>query len=494
MKNIIMIFALLLSPVISYAENTHITKAMGLYKQKEINKAVTLLIENIRFEDITSLSSIEKLKYALILNQNILMYKDILNKSVTTQNIFLNTLVSDTGKDKSKLARLFLTETLILKKDLTAAEENLAAFKQENNSDNKIHSIINYYYSWVARVKNDKKAIDNLENQLAKDDVLGKLGFASLDVLTQGKSQVSSNEVMAASDHFIKNRNILSMRFANYAVRIFTHNGDLALASNVMQMLDQKLPSYTENITQFKQINFYEPSLIDSVTSFYIALSRHILEELKKDAKYHDMAVYYLSDIELMISNKKSAQLFKEDMLKLKRLPKGLSSILAIRQNAHGYLFGKTTRAFQAWEKAVNNAKNNPRMGAEAVLMCIYLSANCPTIVQTAQLKAENGRSKRFEALNTNVGRYFLYKEEYIKALRLLENALDRSKADGILMNEPILLINLAEIYRLDQRYSESLQIFFSLGQNFPIVRQIQDAVQGEYLFKQRSTGKSNVF
>ena len=206
------------------------------------------------------------------------------------------------------------------------------------------------------------------------------------------------------------------------------------------------------------------------------------------------MAVFYLSDLELITSNKTSAKKFKESMLNLKRLPKSLAALRDIRQNGHAYLYGKTTRAHQAWEKAVNNAKNNPAVGAEAILMCLYLNASCPTIVQTARLKAENGRSKRFEDLNTNVGRYFLLKKENNKAVRLLENALDRSKADGILMNDPILLLNLAEIYRLEKRFSESLQIYFSLGQNFPILRQVQDAVQGEYLFRQRSNGSSTVF
>ncbi|MDX1812129.1 MAG: hypothetical protein R3240_09290, partial [Gammaproteobacteria bacterium] len=75
-----------------------------------------------------------------------------------------------------------------------------------------------------------------------------------------------------------------------------------------------------------------------------------------------------------------------------------------------------------------------------------------------------------------------------------MEIALDRSAMNSLLANDPILLLNLAEAYRVNKKYSKALQVYFSLGQNFPVMRQVQDAVQGEYLFQQRSTGQSNVF
>ncbi|MDH3325672.1 MAG: hypothetical protein OEM38_03025 [Gammaproteobacteria bacterium] len=477
------------------AANTHIDSAMKLYKSMEINKAVAKLIINI--DDINTLNSVEKIKYALIINKNLSIYRDIYSKSLDTQQIFLESLINDKGKGKSLVAPLFLTEIYILQKELNKAEQQLNKFKENlkrNNKNAALEPATNIYNAWIALVKGDTKRFKETQKKIDLDDPLSAMALDVIQILTTGKSTIELSFIKAAEDKYIIEDEIKSVRFANYAIRIYSHRGELSKARSIVKLLDQKRPSYTEEISQFKLIKFYEPSLIDSVATFYYKLAKSILEELEKDTKYHDMAIYYLSDLELITSNTTSAKRFKEQMLTLTRLPKSLSSLLAIRQNGHAYLYGKTTRAYQAWEKAVNNAKNNPSIGAEAILMCIYLDASCPTIVQTAQLKAENGKSKLFENLNTNVGRYFLLKKENIKAMRLLENALDRGNAGGILMNEPILLLNLAEIYRLNKRYSESLQIYFSLGQNFPILRQVQDAVQGEYLFRQRSTGSNIVF
>ena len=485
-----MTIALLIS-VNVHANNAHIKTAMGFYKAMEINRAADFLIQNV--SNPQSLSNIEKLKYALILNRNLVVLRDIYSKALTTQQVFLETLTTDTSADKSRFAPLFLSEVYILQGKLKQAEQQLAQFEKINNNQNALN-IATTYRAWIATLRNDKDQYAQLISNTKQDDPLSLMALDTIKIINTDSSTIDLGVLALAEKQYIKNGEIVSNRFANYALRIYSHRGEIQKASHIARLLNHKLPSFTEEISQFKLINFYEPSLIDSIASFYYHLSTSILKELEKDKKFHDMAIYYLSDLELITANKSSAAVYKEKMLQVKRVPKSIAPLVPIRQNGHGFMYGKTTRAFQAWEKAVNNAKNNPVLGAEAVLMCIYLQASCPTIVQTARLKAENGRSKRFEKLNTNVGWYFLKKEENIKALRLLENALDRGKADGILMNDPILLLNLAEVYRLNKRFSESLQILFSLGQNFPILRQVQDAVQGEYLFRQRSTGSSNVF
>lgn len=479
----ILLFALCVTTAV--AKNKDIDTAMGLYRTMDINKAANHAILNIN--DIESLTSIEKLKFALILNKNFSMYRDIYQKSLDTQQIFLESLTAQNTDTKSLFAPLFLSEIYILKGELKKAKKQLSQFKK--NSKNSSDSVLEIIYTlWLDSSQNNKKL------KLNNTDPLIAMAIDAVNIATTGKSSIDSNIIKRAEQQYLNKQNINKIRFSNYAIRIYSQQGKLNDAKRVFLTLDQKSPSFVEEISQFKLINFYEPSLIDSVSLYYYKLSQQLLTELKKDKKYHDMAVYYLSDLELIIANKKTAEHFKQDMLTLKRLPASLSALRDIRQNGHAYLFGDTTRAHQIWQKAVNNTKNNPTVGAEAILMCLYLKANCPTIVQIAQLKAENGRSKRFENINTNVGRYFLLKKENNKALRLLENALDRGNADGLLMNEPILLLNLAEIYRLEKRFSESLQIYFSLGKNFPALRQVQNAVQGEYLLRQRSNGSNNLF
>lgn len=494
MKKIRLILTLFLA-AFSYsaaAENKHIDTAMQLYKAMQTNNAATYAIKHV--DNIQSLSSLDKLKFALILNNNLAIYKDIYIKSLETQQIFLKSVSTETAPNKSNIAALFLAEVYLLKQNPIAARKQLSEFEKNQTADKTLTAIAGIYLAWAEKLEKNEQAFTQIITSLDTDPPLISMALDFINIMTTATSSLNPNIIRAAEKQYIGTDNPYAIRFANYAIRIYSHQGKLSDARRILLSLKQNAPSFIEEITQFKHIYFYEPSLIDSVSFYYYQSSQSLLTSLKKDKKYHDVAIYYLSDLDLIIANKSSAKQFDNAMLNSKRLPKALASLREIRQNGHGYLLGKTSRAHQVWEKAVNNEKNNPAISAEAILMCLYLKANCPNIVHKARLKAENGRSKRFEKLNTNVGRYFLLKRENNKAVRLLENALDRSNADGLLMNDPILLLNLAEIYRREKRFSESLQIYFSLGKNFPILRQVQDAVQGEYLLKQRSSGSNSIY
>jgi hypothetical protein len=51
------------------------------------------------------------------------------------------------------------------------------------------------------------------------------------------------------------------------------------------------------------------------------------------------------------------------------------------------------------------------------------------------------------------------------------------------------MLAGLAEAYYRTKKFSEGLEIFFEMSQEFAVVRQIQEAVQGVYSMEQRSAG-----
>jgi hypothetical protein len=51
------------------------------------------------------------------------------------------------------------------------------------------------------------------------------------------------------------------------------------------------------------------------------------------------------------------------------------------------------------------------------------------------------------------------------------------------------MLAGLAEAYYRTKKFSEGLEIFFEMSHEFPVVRQIQEAVQGVYSMEQRSAG-----
>lgn len=487
----LIIIGLLLWPAFASAE-VDIKQAMSFYKEQKYDHAVNIILQNV--SELKSSSVITKLKTALVFSKNLKLYQDIYIKSKINQKTYLNTLVKEDIKLSSKYAKLYLAEILILNKELLPAKKLLEEFSAGIPPTNTYYQISELYLAWIAYLNQNKAKYDLIIKNIDQSNPILEMAVHFLEVLLTGRTSDISDKIDIDEKNFIVNNEFVSSRYANYAMRHYLSQNKIVKAAEILKRLDQRKPSLVEKLSDTKIIRFYDVTLIDTVAEFYYAMSKSLLEDVSKNDKYHDLAVFYLSELDLVRLHKESAKKYWKAVDKLRRLPKNISNLTEIRSTTHGYLIGQTSRAFQAWQDAVNNFKNDPSQSADAVLMCLYLSAKCPQIVQTAQLSAENGRSKRFEALSTNVGRYFLSKDHNEKALRLLESAMDRSNTNSMLANEAILLLNYAEALRLNKNFSDSLQIFFSLGENFPIMRQIQDAVQSEYLFRQRSSGTTNVF
>lgn len=75
-----------------------------------------------------------------------------------------------------------------------------------------------------------------------------------------------------------------------------------------------------------------------------------------------------------------------------------------------------------------------------------------------------------------------------------METARDKSNKNKIEHNDPLMLINLAEAYYRSKRFSEALEIYFGMREQFPAVRQIQVCMQGVYAMEQKSAGDAKLF
>jgi hypothetical protein len=52
----------------------------------------------------------------------------------------------------------------------------------------------------------------------------------------------------------------------------------------------------------------------------------------------------------------------------------------------------------------------------------------------------------------------------------------------------------LAEAYYRNKKFSENLEIYFEIGKQYPVVRQIQEAMQGIYSMEQQSAGEVKIY
>jgi hypothetical protein len=101
----------------------------------------------------------------------------------------------------------------------------------------------------------------------------------------------------------------------------------------------------------------------------------------------------------------------------------------------------------------------------------------------------ETGDGRRYQRMNFALGAYHLRHNDYARAIVHMEAGRDKSNKNKIEANDPEMLTGLAEAYFRTKKFSEGLEIFFEMSQEYPVVRQIQEAVQGVYSMEQRSAG-----
>ena len=128
-------------------------------------------------------------------------------------------------------------------------------------------------------------------------------------------------------------------------------------------------------------------------------------------------------------------------------------------------------------------------MLADVVLGCADAQAKCARALAHAGQVAEAGDGRRAQRLNFALGRYHLVRKDYARAIAYMETGRDKSNKNKIEANDPEMLAGLAEAYYRTKQFSEGLEIFFEMSGEFPVVRQIQEAMQGVYSMEQRSAG-----
>ena len=106
----------------------------------------------------------------------------------------------------------------------------------------------------------------------------------------------------------------------------------------------------------------------------------------------------------------------------------------------------------------------------------------------------EKGEGRKFFTLNIALGKLYLGKKDYARAVSYLEAGRDKSNKNKIESNDPVMLVNLAESYYRTKKFSEALEIYFEMSKQFPDVRQIQEALQGIYSMEQKSAGDVKIF
>lgn len=277
-------------------------------------------------------------------------------------------------------------------------------------------------------------------------------------------------------------------------LRAYTHSGSTEKALALLNANEYKEASNVEQLGASKSISFYDLSLLEDMSAAYLEAAVMHFKSAGRDQKTSSRASYFLTDAYLMQGNLDAAMHAATDFLTQQNMPESYRDSARIFQASTQYKAGLRNEAIANWQMLAEKASDSPMVLAEIISACAYTGANCAKPENIALAVVEKGEGKKYYPLVAALGKYYLQQSDYSKAILYMEAGRDKANKNKIEANDPLMLVALAEAYYRKKNYSENLEIYFELSKQFPVVRQIQEAMQGIYSMQQKSAGEVKIY
>lgn len=431
------------------------------------------------------------LNFGIALAESAKLYRDLYGLSVKLHTDYLKRIASVAGTERSRYGRLYLGRTLLEAGKAKEAAGVFERFLAEKKVDENYRQIakaglgLAYY-----RLGMEKKALSAWGQVRSSDpEVLSELARAYASARTRGKEAVAmadkAFELVKASGKrpsAIVTANLLGI----YAAAGLVDKGLEVLTSGVANLGGY---SYEEKIAEYKTIRFYDTRLLSDLGAFYGAAAVKFLKEAASDAKLKGVAGFYLAETYGLLNDFTASESARKMALSSGALPAQLNYRTEMIGVENLFRSGKKDEAIRRL-KGFSGGNPPEMLLAETLLTCAKLGAACTETASKAEGVAAGPQGgKRLVAFNRALGRYFLFDNDFVKAVRYMEEGRDKSNKNKIEFNDPKTLTALSEAYCGTKQYSEALEIFFEMNKHFPAVRQLQVVLQGIYSMEHRSAG-----
>jgi predicted Zn-dependent protease len=280
-----------------------------------------------------------------------------------------------------------------------------------------------------------------------------------------------------------------SMRALKSIVGVYARAGRTEKGLDLLASADLKAFSREEILGKDKIIHFYDLALLDALAALYGKASLVWLGKAAASPATRDAATYYLEEAYALLGTGGQSARATDDFFAASKMPQTYKDRATVRKAADRYAAGGKGEATRLWDDYSRKQPADPDLLAEIIVACDRVAAGCQDIVGRAAALAEAGEGKRFRALHFALGRHYLSRKEYAKALFHLEAGRDKGNKNKVESNDPEMLAALAEAYYRVKKFSEAQEIYFEMSKSFPAVRQIQEALQGIYSREQKSPG-----
>jgi tetratricopeptide (TPR) repeat protein len=458
-----------------------VNAATKLYEKRRYEQAARML------EGVKDIAPQGQLVLGMIYLRNADLHEALARTAAAAELDYLDKLLKTSAEGRSRYARLYLAEALLARGNAREAARHFEQVRADSGVQNRYRAIASIGLGAALWAQRDAKRARQLWSD-GGDEVEVRLARAA----AQGRARaVDVKSLLRVADDTGGARE-LSPRARRYLIEIYLAAGALDKALAAARAADFGTASYVESFKvakgTAKSIAFYDLALLSDLAQLYRELARRQLEQAAADARMKPSAEYYLAEALNGLGANDEALKFVQAFLARPQAPTQYRERARARQALIGYRQGKQEEAERAWT-AMAESSGDPEVLADIVLGCADVAAQCAKVLARAGQVTEARDGRRYQRLNFALGSYYLRKKDYARAIAYMELGRDKSNKNKIEANDPEMLAGLAEAYYRTKKFSEGLEIFFEMSQEFPVVRQIQEAVQGVYSMEQRSAG-----
>jgi hypothetical protein len=448
------------------AGDDSVNAALKLYEKHRYEQAARVL------EGAVGAGAQAQLVLGMIYLRQARLHEAFARTATAVQLDYLDKLTKAGGEARSRYARLYLAEALAARGDAREAARHFERARTDAGVDAHHRALASIGLDGAAR---PQRGADSLEVRLAKAAAQRALEPKALKALADSASATKN----------------LSPRARRYLVEIYLAAGAPEQALAVVRASELGAASYVETFKAAKgtakSIAFYDLALITDLARLYRELARRRLEQAATDAHVRPTAEYYLAEALSGLGENAAAAEAARAFLARPQAPALYRGRAQARLALIDYRQGRKEEAEGAW--SAMGESGDTELAAAAVLACAEAQAPCAKLLARAAQAAEAGETRRARTLNLALGTYHLRSKDYLRAIGYMEAGRDKSNKNKIEANDPEALAGLAEAYYRTKKFSEGLEIFFEMSQEFAVVRQIQEALQGVYSMEQRSAG-----
>lgn len=484
---------LLLTAAPAIAADDITSRALKLNEKHRYEEAAHLLRPALASMDGSNLAAANFALGMIYLNSAVL-YSDFYNTALVIELDYLTKLSNQITGAASRSVDFYLGEAQLEVGKPAFSATYLRRFIEQVGAQSPLKAFADIELGIVySRQKQTQKAAQQWSRlDLSKPEL--KAALAGAYAVTGAQENKPVLMADAALNEAKLQHMTPSVRMIRNLLRAYIHGG---APDKALELLNTNLlgdASSVEVIGSSKTINFYDLSLLNDIANTHLRAAVFYLEQAGRDEKLSATANYYLADAYLKQGNAELSLRSAASFLSQPKIPQQYRGLAMLNQASAQYMAGRRAEANTAWLTLAGKSEDDPAMLAAVMQACTQAKADCQKIEKLALAASESGEGKKYFALNAALGKYYLLQKDYKKAVLFMEAGRDKANKNKIEANDPLLLVGLAEAYYRNKKFSENLEIYFEIGKQYPVVRQIQEAMQGIYSMEQQSAGDVKIY